>query len=79
MLKAGFDPNVPLDAGRRWWEVRRLISRPQFFLNPAQDWTPRRQFQEIRLPRFPLSRYRTPEEAEYIPVAETPTLPTYHH
>ena len=22
MLKAGFDPSVPWNAGRRWWEVR---------------------------------------------------------
>ncbi|KAF8922540.1 hypothetical protein CPB85DRAFT_1267985 [Mucidula mucida] len=61
MLKAGFDANVPWDAGRRWWE----------------DWTPRRQFEDLRLPRFGYSprqdrdRYRDGDQ-DYISLAESP-------
>ncbi|KAK0465166.1 uncharacterized protein EV420DRAFT_1301784 [Desarmillaria tabescens] len=36
MIKAGIDTSVPWNAGRRWWE----------------DWTPRRQFQELGLSRL---------------------------
>ncbi|KAK0478489.1 hypothetical protein IW261DRAFT_1483750 [Armillaria novae-zelandiae] len=42
MIKAGIDTSVPWNAGRRWWEM----------LIYSQDWTPRRQFQELGLSRF---------------------------
>ncbi|SJL05762.1 uncharacterized protein ARMOST_09098 [Armillaria ostoyae] len=52
MIKAGIDTSVPWNAGRRWWE----------------DWTPRRQFQELGLSRFGAAGRSQYQGEEYIRV-----------
>ncbi|KIY71639.1 hypothetical protein CYLTODRAFT_369002 [Cylindrobasidium torrendii FP15055 ss-10] len=55
MLKAGFDPSVSMDAGRRFWD----------------DWTPRVQDMRLSRFREGWGRYRDREEGEeYTPMVD---------
>jgi hypothetical protein len=65
MTQAGIQPNIDWDSGRRWWE----------------EWQPRRQFEELRMTRFPNGRTRRTDDmhelrnGEYTAVFETPPSP----
>ncbi|TFL06572.1 hypothetical protein BDV98DRAFT_600598 [Pterulicium gracile] len=64
MHKAGIDPHIPWDSGRRWWD----------------EWQPRRQIEELGLSRFTNGRPRHADEqevrnGEYTAVFEAPPSP----
>jgi hypothetical protein len=82
MTQAGIQPNIDWDSGRRWWEVRATIFLIFItFTCVPQEWQPRRQFEELRMTRFPNGRTRRTDDmhelrnGEYTAVFETPPSP----
>lgn len=85
MHKAGIDPHIPWDSGRRWWDVSYSSLHSDIGANNgsfavSQEWQPRRQIEELGLSRFTNGRPRHADEqevrnGEYTAVFEAPPSP----